>query len=63
MDELIELENQYPEYRFADSPTQRVGGSFSSEFNKIRHQTPMLSLSNVYDELKFNNFTNGSLML
>ena len=56
MDELIELENQYPEYRFADSPTQKVGGSFSSEFNKIRHQTPMLSLSNVYDENEIQQF-------
>ena len=56
MDELIELENQYPEYRFADSPTQKVGGSFSSEFNKIRHQTPMLSLSNVYDETEIQQF-------
>ena len=56
MDELIELENQYPEYRFADSPTQKVGGSFSSEFNKIRHQTPMLSLRNVYDETEIQQF-------
>lgn len=56
MDELIELETLYPEYKFEDSPTQRVGGSFSSEFNKVKHAVPMLSLSNVYDENEIKQF-------
>ena len=56
MDELIELETLYPEYRFVDSPTQKVGGSFSSEFNKVKHSVPMLSLSNVYDETEIAQF-------
>ena len=56
MDELIELETLYPEYKFADSPTQKVGGATSNEFNKIRHSTPMLSLSNVYDEDEIRQF-------
>ncbi len=56
MDELIELETLYPQYKLPDSPTSHVGGSYSSEFNKIRHNVPMLSLSNVYDENEIEQF-------
>ncbi len=56
MDELIELETLYPQYKLPDSPTQHVGGSYSNEFNKIKHAVPMLSLSNVYDENEIEQF-------
>ncbi|PKK95023.1 MAG: DNA ligase [Tenericutes bacterium HGW-Tenericutes-5] len=54
MKELIKLENEYPEYKTQDSPTQRVGGEVSEKFEKVRHDIPMLSLDNVfsYDELR-----------
>jgi DNA ligase (NAD+) len=54
MKELIQLENEYPEYKTQDSPTQRVGGEVSEKFTKVRHDIPMLSLDNVfsYDELR-----------
>lgn len=54
MRELIELEQTYPELLTPDSPSQRVGGSVSSKFEKVRHETPMLSLGNVFsdDELR-----------
>ena len=48
--ELIELEEQYPDFIMADSPTQRVGGEVIDEFNKVIHGVPMLSLSNVFNE-------------
>ena len=54
MQELIRLENENPELKTLDSPTQRVGGEVSEKFDKVRHDIPMLSLDNVfsYDELR-----------
>ncbi|GAB4033728.1 NAD-dependent DNA ligase LigA [Spirosoma gilvum] len=48
--ELTELEKQYPEFRQADSPTARVGGTISKEFATVYHRFPMLSLGNTYSE-------------
>lgn len=47
--ELIALEEQYPEYRTDTSPTVRVGGEVMSRFEKVAHDTPMLSLSNAFN--------------
>ena len=50
MHELEALEEAYPEYRTADSPTQRVGSDLEpgKEFAKFPHKYPMLSLGNTY---------------
>jgi DNA ligase (NAD+) len=48
--ELQALEAEHPELRSADSPTQRVGGVPVSEFHEVPHRTPMLSISNAFDE-------------
>ncbi|MBT3343184.1 MAG: NAD-dependent DNA ligase LigA [Gemmatimonadetes bacterium] len=45
---LIDLEEQYPDLRLPESPSQRVGGQPSSEFPTVEHVTPMLSLDNSY---------------
>lgn len=52
--ELIELENQYPEFVSQDSPTQRVGSILSGKFEKVPHKTAKWSLADVFsvDELK-----------
>ena len=50
MRELINLENESPEFKLADSPTGRVGNEVVSAFNKVTHEKPMLSLSNVFNE-------------
>ena len=52
--ELEELEAKHPELDDPDSPTKRVGGLVLSEFTKVRHDRPMLSLGDVfsYDELR-----------
>ena len=50
MRELRELETAYPDLVTADSPTQRVGAAPLSEFGQVKHQVPMLSLDNVFDE-------------
>ncbi len=53
MAELRELETQHPEFLTADSPTQRVGGAPLTAFSQVRHEVPMLSLDNVFDEESF----------
>lgn len=54
--ELIELENMYPEYKDINSPTSKVGGEVIESFNKVRHEVPMLSLSNVFNEDEIRRF-------
>ena len=50
MQELIKIETEHPELKRDDSPTVRVGGEVIDSFNKIIHEIPMLSLSNVFNE-------------
>ena len=54
MEELIKLENEHPELRTPDSPTNRIGGEVLSKFEKVTHSVKMASLSDAfdYDELK-----------
>ncbi len=47
--ELRELERAHPELLSPDSPTQRVAGRAAREFAEVRHELPMLSLSNAFD--------------
>ena len=47
---LIDLERQHPEYALPDSPTQRVGGTVTKQFESAAHLYPMLSLGNTYSE-------------
>ena len=53
MRELRELEACHPELITSDSPTQRVGAAPLASFSQIRHDVPMLSLDNVFDEESF----------
>lgn len=48
--QLQELENKYPEFKRADSPTERVGGTITKDFKTVVHKYPMLSLSNTYSK-------------
>lgn len=50
MRRLQKLEEAYPQYVTADSPTQRVGAVPAGEFADVRHGAPMLSLGNAFDE-------------
>ncbi len=54
--ELKALEDQYPDFRLGDSPTQRVGGAITKSFNAVYHRYPMLSLDNTYNEQELRNF-------
>ena len=48
--ELLRLEEKYPELKRADSPTNRVGGEAIDKFNKVNHRTPMLSFDDIFNE-------------
>ena len=56
MRELEKLENQYPELRTPNSPTQRVGAPPLEAFEIVRHSLPMLSLANAFDEREARDF-------
>ncbi|MCD6163713.1 MAG: NAD-dependent DNA ligase LigA [candidate division Zixibacteria bacterium] len=56
-DELIALEQKYPELAALDSPTQRVGAPPLAKFKTVRHTVPMLSLNKVTTEQEFYDFT------
>lgn len=56
MKQLEQLEKQYPDLAFSDSPTQRVGGAITKEFKQVRHEYPMLSLGNTYSEQEIIDF-------
>ena len=49
MRELRGLEEQYPELRSGDSPTQRTGAPPAAAFSQVQHRLPMLSLANAFD--------------
>ncbi|CBA32625.1 NAD-dependent DNA ligase LigA [Cronobacter turicensis] len=53
MRELRALEEAHPELVTPDSPTQRVGAAPLTAFSQVRHEVPMLSLDNVFDEASF----------
>ncbi|WP_448681829.1 NAD-dependent DNA ligase LigA [Pseudomonas nicosulfuronedens] len=54
--ELKALEAEHPELVTAESPTQRVGGAAASAFGEVRHEVPMLSLGNAFEEQDLNDF-------
>jgi len=56
MKELEKLEAENPGFFDPNSPTQRVGSDLNKEFEQVRHQYPMLSLSNSYSEEELREF-------
>ncbi|MEU9251158.1 NAD-dependent DNA ligase LigA [Streptomyces sp. NPDC048270] len=47
---LEALEEEYPELRTPDSPTQKVAGAYETDFASVEHRERMLSLDNAFDE-------------
>ena len=56
MEELMRLEEAHPEFKKADSPTQRVGSEVISSFKKVTHEIPMLSLGDIFNEEEIIDF-------
>ncbi|AQT08715.1 NAD-dependent DNA ligase LigA [Pseudomonas protegens] len=54
--ELKALEAEHPELVTSDSPTQRVGSAALSAFTQVRHEIPMLSLGNAFEEVDMREF-------
>jgi DNA ligase (NAD+) len=50
LEELIKLEEKFPQFKKDDSPSQRVGGSITKDFPTIIHRYRMLSLGNTYSK-------------
>ncbi|WP_409519166.1 DNA ligase LigA-related protein, partial [Pantoea sp. CTOTU49201] len=53
MVQLHKLESAHPDLITPDSPTQRVGAAPLAAFEQVRHEVPMLSLDNTFDEAGF----------
>ena len=56
LEELIHLEEAFPEFRTPHSPSQRVGGTITKEFATVYHRFPMLSLGNTYSSEELEEF-------
>lgn len=56
--ELQKLEEAHPEFFDANSPTQRVGSDINQQFTQVKHEYPMLSLGNTYNEGEVADFYN-----
>lgn len=56
MQELLRLEEHYPELVTPDSPTQRVGAPPLEKFETVEHRIPMLSLENAFSEAEAREF-------
>ena len=54
--ELLRLEEKYPDLKRVDSPTNRVGGEAIDKFNKVTHNTPMLSFDDIFNEEEIISF-------
>ena len=54
--ELLELENKFPEFKYPYSPSQRVGGKPLEGFTKVEHLAPMLSLDNAFNSEDMQDF-------
>ena len=54
--ELEKLEAEHPDFFDPNSPTQRVGSDINQEFSQVKHQYPMLSLSNSYSAGELRDF-------
>lgn len=59
--ELENLEKEHPEFAKADSPTKRVGGAPLSQFEKVIHPVPLMSLQDVFSMEELSDFVNKVL--
>lgn len=56
LNRLIQLETEFPEFKKTDSPSQRVGGTITKNFETVTHKYPMLSLANTYSPEELREF-------
>ncbi|QKY71479.1 NAD-dependent DNA ligase LigA [Lentibacillus sp. CBA3610] len=63
MQELLKLEESFPELVTADSPSQRIGGEPLDAFQKVQHNVPMMSLGNAFNESDLRDFARRAAQL
>lgn len=56
LNDLLQLETEFPEFKYPDSPSQRVGGAVTKDFETVTHRYPMLSLGNTYSKEELEDF-------
>ncbi|MBV6485540.1 MAG: DNA ligase [Flavobacteriales bacterium] len=56
LEQLMKLEQEFPEFADENSPTKRVGGEVTKEFETVKHKYPMLSLGNSYSKEEIADF-------
>ncbi len=56
LNQLNDLEKQFPHLQNPNSPTLKVGGSITKNFETVKHKYPMLSLGNTYNETDLRDF-------
>ncbi len=56
LQQLKQLEYDYPELVSDDSPTQRIGDEIVGDLTQVRHRVPMLSIDNTYNIAELSNF-------
>lgn len=56
LEKLAKLETEFPQFKRPDSPSQRVGGTITRNFETAVHQYPMLSLGNTYSREELEDF-------
>ncbi len=56
INELIDLETKYPEFKLSNSPTTRIGGEILAKFEKVNHKSAMMSLGNAFNESDLRDF-------
>jgi DNA ligase (NAD+) len=61
--ELKQLEADHPELTTPDSPTQRAGNDLSTDFEKVEHPAPILSLANAYNDEDLREWESRNLKL
>src|ERR1700727_1152329 len=61
--ELNQIEDEFPELRTPDSPTQHVGGAISTQFTAVEHLERLLSLDNVFSAEEFSAWSDRAARL
>ena len=56
MNELIQLEEEFPDLKDEHSPSRRVGSDINKEFTQVKHRYPMYSLGNTYSPEEIADF-------
>lgn len=63
MEELVKLENSFPEFADPNSPSQKVGGKPLDKFVRVAHASPMISLGDAFDEAEMREWYEKVLRL